>query len=71
MLIVAILIGLGISELSVVANEVRSLATRVRLLRYDDCKSLVDRVLESSSSAEEVKRQISFKVQWANTLRVK
>ena len=49
---------MGISEISVVANDVRSLATRVRLLRHDECKTLVDHILKSSVSAEEVKRQI-------------
>lgn len=53
-----VLLGMGITELSVVPNEVRSLATRVRLLRHDDCKALVDRIMESSTSAEEVKRQV-------------
>ncbi|MDP4198485.1 MAG: phosphoenolpyruvate--protein phosphotransferase [Bacteroidota bacterium] len=53
-----ILIGMGISEMSVVPTDVRSLATRVRLLRYDECRPLVDKILESSVSAEEVKRQI-------------
>ena len=53
-----VLIGMGISELSVVPNEVRSLATRVKLLRYDECKELADRIMESSTSAEEVKRQV-------------
>jgi phosphotransferase system enzyme I (PtsI) len=53
-----VLIGMGISELSVVPSDVRALATRIRLLRHDECVALVDHILASSTSAEEVKRQI-------------
>lgn len=53
-----VLIGMGISEMSVVPTDVHSLATRVTLLRQDECKLLVDHILDNAVSAEEVKRQI-------------
>ena len=53
-----ILVGLGIKEISVAPSQVRSLAARIRLLKFSECKVLVDKILKESYSPEEVKRQI-------------
>ncbi|MFI5202070.1 MAG: putative PEP-binding protein, partial [Candidatus Kapaibacterium sp.] len=53
-----ILVGMGIDEISVSPTAVRSLAARLRLLHYEECKALADRVIANCISPEEVKRQI-------------
>jgi len=53
-----IVVGMGIEEISVSPSAVRSLATRLQLLHYSECKALADRVLANSFSPEDVKRQI-------------
>lgn len=53
-----ILIGMGIDGISVSPTAIRSLAERIHLLRYDECKSLAERVIATAISPEEVKRQI-------------
>ena len=53
-----ILVGFGIGEISVAPSQVRSLAARIRLLKYSECKTLVDKILAEAFSPEEVKRQI-------------
>jgi phosphotransferase system enzyme I (PtsI) len=53
-----VLIGMGIDEMSVAPSAVRSLAARIRLLKYEECKLLADRILSDCRSPEDVKRQI-------------
>ncbi len=53
-----LLVGFGIDEISVSPTAVRSLAARLRLLNYTECKELTDRLLAECVSPEEVKRQI-------------
>jgi phosphotransferase system enzyme I (PtsI) len=51
-----ILIGLGIDEISVSPSQVHTLAGRIRLLNYSDCRQFVDKILSDAVSPEEVKR---------------
>jgi phosphoenolpyruvate-protein phosphotransferase (PTS system enzyme I) len=53
-----ILVGMGISEISVSPTAIRSLAARLHLLQYEECKTLADRVIANAVSPEDVKRQI-------------
>jgi phosphoenolpyruvate-protein kinase (PTS system EI component) len=51
-----ILIGLGIDEISVSPATVHTLAGRIRLLNYEECRVFVDKLLVEAVSPEEVKR---------------
>jgi len=53
-----ILVGMGIEEFSVSPTAVRSLSSRIKLLKYEECKQLADDVLANSTSTDEVKRKI-------------
>lgn len=51
-----ILIGMGVEEISVSPAHVMSLASRIKLVKYAECKVLADRILAEASSPEEVKQ---------------
>ncbi|HWF44718.1 MAG TPA: phosphoenolpyruvate--protein phosphotransferase [Candidatus Kapabacteria bacterium] len=53
-----ILIGMGIQEISVAPAQVRSLAARIRLLKFDECKALVEAIMHEAFSPDEVTRQV-------------
>ena len=48
----AILIGLGVTELSVAPNAVPTIKAAVRYLRLEDCRTLADRACAASSAHE-------------------
>ena len=49
---------MGIENISVSPTAVRSLSTRIKLLKYEECKKLADDVLTRCNSTDEVKRRI-------------
>ena len=53
-----VLAGIGIDEISVSPSTIRSLASRLRLLNFSECRTLAERILQECVSPEEVKRRI-------------
>ncbi len=53
-----LLVGMGISEISVAPGALRSLAARLRMLNYEECCALTARVLRDCVSSEEVKYEV-------------
>jgi phosphocarrier protein FPr/phosphocarrier protein len=49
---VPILLGLGVTELSVAPAAVPAIKATVRTLRLDDCRKLAERACAASSAAE-------------------
>jgi len=47
----ALLVGLGVDELSAVPSVIPELKSRLRSLRLDDCRELAERALEAASAA--------------------
>ena len=47
----ALLVGLGVDELSAVPSVIPELKSRLRALRFDDCRELAERALEAASAA--------------------
>ena len=52
-----ILIGLGMERLSMVAPAVLKARERIRALSYEDCKNLVDRLLEKKDE-KSIKKEL-------------
>jgi phosphoenolpyruvate-protein phosphotransferase (PTS system enzyme I) len=51
-----ILIGMGVDEISVSPAHVMPLASRIKLVKFAECKKLTDHILTEASSPEEVKQ---------------
>ncbi len=57
---VPILLGMGIDELSMNALDIPRVKRTVRMVRYEDCVRLTNRVMEASTSAEAREALVSY-----------